>query len=231
MAPRFLDRRDAGRRLAQELRGFRGDPDVLVLGLPRGGVPVAYEVALALGAPLDVFIVRKLGVPGHRELAMGAVASGGVRVLNHDVVKALQIAPATVESVAARELLEIERQQRTFRGSIPPPNFTGRTIIIVDDGLATGSTMRAALAAVRQTDAARIVVAVPVGAAETARLLWEEADTVVCLNAPEDFHAVSLWYENFSQTSDEEVRSLLEDAAAKLRERDKEGTWATSDKP
>jgi len=212
----FQDRRDAGRQLAAKLQGYTDDPSVLVLGLPRGGVPVAYEVARALHAPLDVFVVRKLGVPGHRELAMGAIASGGVRVLNPDVIDGLRIPPAAVESVAARELLELERQQRAYRGDAPLPDLAGRTVIIVDDGLATGSTMRAAVRALRQSGPKRIIIAVPVAAAETARSLREEAD-VVCLSAPPDFHAVSMWYEDFSQTSDEEVRSLLEASTAVVR--------------
>jgi len=210
MFTRFLNRQDAGRQLAAKLAAYASDPSVLVLGLPRGGVPVAYEVARALEAPLDVFVVRKLGVPGHRELAMGAIASGGLRVLNMDVIEVLNIAPAAVESVADRELLEIERQERAFRGNAPLPELAGRTLIVVDDGLATGSTMRAAVGALRRSNPARIIVAVPVAAAETARRLQGEADAVVCLSTPPDFHAVSMWYDDFSQTSDEEVRSLLE---------------------
>jgi putative phosphoribosyl transferase len=209
----FLDRRDAGRQLAVKLAGYASDPGVLVLGLPRGGVPVGYEVARALHAPLDVFVVRKLGVPGHRELAMGAIASGGLRVLNMDVIEALGISPAAVESVAERELLEMERQQATFRGNAPLPELSGRTIVVVDDGLATGSTMRAAVRALRQSNPARIIVAVPVAAVETVNRLRQEADSVVCLSAPPDFQAVSRWYEDFSQTSDEEVRNLLECAS------------------
>lgn len=186
------------------------------MGLPRGGVPVAYEVARALRAPLDVFVVRKLGVPGHRELAMGAIASGGMRVLNPDVIKALGITPAMVESVAAEELLELERQQRAYRPSgsndTPLPELAGRTIIVVDDGLATGSTMRAAVRALRQRAPKRVIVAVPVAARETASSLRQEAD-VVCLSTPPDFHAVSMWYEDFSQTTDEEVRNLLQSSS------------------
>jgi len=216
MSIRFRDRRDAGRQLAAKLSAYLDDPSVLVLGLPRGGVPVAYEVAMALHAPLDVFVVRKLGVPGHRELAMGAIASGGVRVLNPDVIDALRIAPAAVESVAARELMELERQQRAYRGNTPFPELTGRSIIIVDDGLATGSTMRAAIAAVRQSNPGEIIVAVPVAAAETAFRMKEDADKVVFLHAPPDFYAVSVWYEDFSQTGDEEVRELLESASQML---------------
>ncbi len=208
----FLDRRDAGRQLAAKLSVYAGDPSLLVLGLPRGGVPVAYEVAQALHAPLDVFVVRKLGVPGHRELAMGAIASGGLRVLNVDVTGGLRISPAEVESVADREKLELERQQMAYRGNAPFPQLAGRTVIVVDDGLATGSTMRAAVRALRQSGPQRIVIAVPVAAAETARSLRQEAE-VVCLSTPADFHAVSTWYEDFSQTSDEEVRRLLESAS------------------
>jgi len=213
MPVRFLDRRDAGRQLAARLAGYADDPGVLVLGLPRGGLPVAFEVARVLQAPLDVFVVRKLGAPGHRELAMGAIASGGLRVLNSDVIEALGITPAEVESVAARELREVERQQKAFRGDKPLPDLLGRTIVVVDDGLATGSTMRAAVGALRQSNPASIIVAAPVAAAETVCRLRQEADRVVCLSAPYDFHAVSMWYEDFSQTSDEEVRNLLESAA------------------
>jgi putative phosphoribosyl transferase len=212
MSMAFLDRRDAGRQLAGELKRYAGDPSVLVLALPRGGVPVAYEVARALQAPLDVFVVRKLGVPGHRELAMGAIASGGLRVLNPDVIDALGITPGMIEAVAARELVELERQQRTYRGDAPFPELAGRTVIVVDDGLATGSTMRAAVRALRQSNPGRIIVAVPVAAQETARSLRQEAE-VVCPSTPPDFHAVSMWYEDFSQTSDEEVRNLLESAS------------------
>jgi predicted phosphoribosyltransferase len=208
----FQDRREAGRQLAVKLQGYAGDPSVLVLGLPRGGVPVAYEIARALHAPLDVFVVRKLGVPGHRELAMGAIASGGTRVLNLDVIDGLRIPAAAVESVAAGELQEVERQERVYRGDTPLPQMAGRTVIVVDDGLATGSTMRAAVRALRQSGPKHIVIAVPVAASETVRSLREEAD-VVCLSAPPEFHAVSNWYEDFSQTSDEEVQQLLESAA------------------
>ena len=210
----FQDRQDAGVQLAAELAPSANDPAVLVLGLPRGGVPVAYEVARALHAPLDVFVVRKLGVPGHRELAMGAIASGGVRVLNRDVIESLQISAPIIDAVAAYEQTELERQQRAYRGDVPFPDLASRTVIIVDDGLATGSTMRAAVRALRQSGPVRIVVAVPVGAAETCRSLRDEADEVVCAIVPQDFHAVSLWYDEFSQTTDQEVRRLLEAAAA-----------------
>lgn len=206
----FSNRRDAGRQLAAKLAEYADDANVLVLGLPRGGVPVAYEVARALHAPLDVFLVRKLGVPGHRELAMGAIASGGLRVVNSDVVEALGIVPSAVESVATSELVELERRQSAYRGNAPLPKLSGRTVIVVDDGMATGSTMRAGVGALRQSNPARIIVAVPVAAAETVRRLREDADSVVCLIAPPDFQAVSAWYAAFSQTSDEEVRKILE---------------------
>ena len=210
----FHDRQGAGVQLAAALTKYASDPKVLVLGLPRGGVPVAYQVALALHAPLDVFVVRKLGVPGHRELAMGAIASGGVRVLNPEVVESLQISPAIMDAVAAYEQRELERQERLYRGDAAFPDLGGRTVIIVDDGLATGSSMRAAVRALRQSGPARIVVAVPVGAAETCRSLREDADEVVCAFTPQDFHAVSIWYEEFDQTTDDEVRTLLESAAS-----------------
>jgi putative phosphoribosyl transferase len=211
---RFRDRRDAGIRLASKLSSYANDPSVLVLGLPRGGVPVAYEVAAALRVPLDVFVVRKLGVPGHRELAMGAIASGGIRVLNREVIDAVRIPGAMIDAVAAQEQQELERQQRLYRGAAPFPSLAGRTVIVVDDGLATGSTMRAAVRALRQSNPARIVVAAPVAAAETCRSLALEADQVVCCNVPETFTAVSLWYEEFSQTTDQEVRNLLEAIAS-----------------
>ena len=212
LSMQFQDRRDAGKQLAAKLIGYTDDPSVLVLGLPRGGVPVAYEVALALHAPLDVLVVRKLGVPGHRELAMGAIASGGLRVLNAEVTAGLKIPLAEVEAVAATELLELERQQRAYRGNVPFPELAGRTVIVVDDGLATGSTMRAAVRALGQRGPQRIIIAAPVAASETVRSLGEEAG-VVCLSTPAEFQAVSTWYEDFSQISDEEVRQLLESAS------------------
>ena len=208
----FKDRRDAGRQLAFKLAAYADDPSVLVLGLPRGGVPVAFEVARGLGAPLDVFVVRKLGVAGHRELAMGAIASGGVRVLNQEVLNVLNISNAMIDMVAAQEQQELDRQQRTYRGDAPFPPLAERTVIVVDDGLATGSTMRAAVRALRLGNPARIVVAAPVAAAETYRSLAQEADEVVCCAVPESFYAVSMWYEEFEQTSDREVRDLLEAA-------------------
>ncbi len=210
----FHDRQDAGFQLAAALAKYAADPNVRVLGLPRGGVPVAYQVARALHAPLDIFVVRKLGVPGHRELAMGAIASGGVRVLNPEVVESLQISPSIIDAVADYEQRELERQERLYRGDTPFPGLAGRTVIVVDDGLATGSTMRAAVRALRQSGPARIVVAVPVGAVETCRSLAEDADDVVCAFTPQDFHAVSLWYEEFDQTTDDEVRTLLESAVS-----------------
>ncbi len=205
----FADRADAGRQLADRLADYADDKHVLVLALPRGGVPVAAEVAHALHAPLDLFLVRKLGVPGHEELAMGAIASGGVRVLNEDVVSALQIPHDVIDAVAEQEQRELERRERAYRGDRPPVQVRGRTVILVDDGLATGSSMRAAVAALRQQGPARIVVAVPVGAPETCHDLGHEADAVVCVQTPEPFYAVGLWYEDFAQTTDEEVRELL----------------------
>ncbi|HLI27301.1 MAG TPA: phosphoribosyltransferase [Chloroflexota bacterium] len=210
---RFRDRREAGRLLAARLAHYRGRPDVLVLALPRGGVPVGYEVARALGAPLDVFLVRKLGVPGHEELAMGAVASGGVQVLNDDVIAGLGLSERVVAAVTARELQELERRERLYRGARPPHEVHGRTVILVDDGLATGATMRAAIHALRSRGAARIVAAVPVAPPPTCAELRAEADEVVCLVTPEPFLAVGLWYEDFTQTSDDEVRALLADSA------------------
>jgi putative phosphoribosyl transferase len=213
MDSKFRNRADAGRRLAAALRKYAGAPDVVVLALPRGGVPVAYEVARALGAPLDVFLVRKLGVPGQPELAMGAIATGGTRVLNHGVVAGLGIPEEVVDAVAAREAQELARREREYRGGRPAPDVRGRTVILVDDGLATGATMRAAAAALRQHEPARIVVAVPAAAAETCEEMSREVDEVVCAATPEPFMAVGLWYDDFSQTSDAEVRELLERAA------------------
>jgi len=213
MLRRFRDRREAGQLLASRLAAYAHRPDVLVLALPRGGVPVAAEVARALGAPLDVFIVRKLGVPGHEELAMGAVATGGVRVLNAQVVRALGIPDAAIEAVAVKEQQELERRERLYRGDRPPPDVRGRTGILVDDGLATGASMHAAIQALRQWQPARSVVAVPVAAPETCEELRAVADEVVCAIRPEPFYAVGLWYADFSQTTDEEGRDLLESAA------------------
>jgi predicted phosphoribosyltransferase len=205
----FRDRREAGRLLATKLTNYASHPDVLVLALPRGGVPVAYEVASALGAPLDVFVVRKLGLPGYEELAMGAVASGGARVLNDQVVKRVGIPDHVVDAVATRELQELKRRERLYRGGRPPPDVRGRTVILVDDGLATGATMHAAIKALRQQQPARIVVAVPTAAPETCDELRAKVDEVICAITPEPFYAVGLWYEDFSQTTDDEVRDLL----------------------
>jgi predicted phosphoribosyltransferase len=205
----FHDRSEAGRVLADKLASYADRPDLLVLALPRGGVPVAYEVAQALHAPLDVFLVRKLGLPGQEELAMGAIASGGTRVLNEEVVSKLNVPEEVIDMVAAEEQQELSRRERDYRDGRTPPNVRGRTIILVDDGLATGSTMRAAVAALRQQGPARIVVAVPVGALETCGDLQHEADAVVCAQTPHPFYAVGAWYDNFSQTTDEEVRDLL----------------------
>lgn len=205
----FRDRREAGRQLASQLIAYKGRPDIIVLALPRGGVPVAYEVARALGAPLDVFIVRKLGVPGYEELAMGAVATGGMRVINADVVDKLGIPQYLIDAIAQQEEGELARRERVYRGGRAPPQLRGRTVILVDDGLATGSTMLAAIRALRQRDPARIAVAVPVASRDTCDAMRAEADEVVCLLTPEPFQAVGRWYEDFSQTSDDEVRELL----------------------
>lgn len=212
----FTDRNAAGRALAALLDEYRNDPDVIVLALPRGGVPVAYEVATALAAPLDVFIVRKLGFPGHEEYAMGAIASGGARVLND---AALRVAPETVDAVAQREQRELERRERLYRGDRPPPQLAGRIVILVDDGLATGATMRAAAKAVRDHHPARVVVAVPVAAADTCDALRVEVDEVVCVHTPEPFQAVGRWYGDFRQTGDDEVRELLQRARDDLTAR------------
>ncbi len=205
----FRDRYEAGRRLAQHLTGYAGRPDVLVLGLPRGGVPVAAEVATALAVPLDVFLVRKLGVPGYEELAMGAVATGGVRVLNDSVARGLGIPADSIDTATAREQEELARRERLYRGDAPPPEVRDRVVLLVDDGLATGSTMHAAIRALRAMRPAGIVVAAPVGAPEACARLRSEADDVVCAITPSEFRAVGLWYEEFSQTTDEEVQHLL----------------------
>jgi len=212
MAVLFRDRREAGRQVAAGLSRYAGRPDVLVLALPRGGVPVGFEIARALNAPLDVFLVRKLGVPGQEELAMGAIASGGVRVLNEEVMRVLAIPAAVIEAAATREQRELERRERIYRGDRGGPDVRNCTVILVDDGLATGSTMRAAVAALRQQGPARIVVAVPTAAPSTRDEVRAEVDEMVCLDTPEPFYAVGAWYEDFSQISDEEVRGLLERA-------------------
>jgi putative phosphoribosyl transferase len=215
----FADRRDAGRELGRRLAGTPARDDVLVLGLPRGGVPVAFEVAAALDAPLDVFIVRKLGVPGYEELAMGAIASGGVRVLNERVVRSLDIDDDVIEAVSRRELAELERRERLYRDGRPPPDIAGRTAVLVDDGLATGATMHAAVRALQRLGAGRIVVAVPVGAPETCAELERHADAVLCIETPEHFGAVGLWYDDFSPTEDDEVCALLGEARQPARQR------------
>jgi predicted phosphoribosyltransferase len=208
----FHDRIDAGRKLAARLKAYADRPDVIVLALPRGGAPVGFEVAQALHAPLDVFLVRKLGLPEQPELAMGAIATGGVRVINDEVVRRLRIPPELLDEVAEEEIQELKRRERRYRGNRPPPDVRGKIVILVDDGLATGSTMRAAVAALRQQKPARIVVGVPVGAAETCEELEREAVEVVCVHMPDPFYAVGLWYGDFAQTTDDEVRHLLETA-------------------
>jgi predicted phosphoribosyltransferase len=209
----YRDRLEAGQQLAEKLTRYDNRPDVLVLALPRGGVPVGFAVAEELHAPLDVLLVRKLGVPGHEELAMGAIASGGVRVLNEEVVNFLQIPVTVIDTVAAREQQELERRVLRYRSGRPPLDVHGRTVILVDDGLATGATMRAAVLALRQQQPARIVVAVPVASSTVCHELEAVADEVVCAATPEPFYAVGLWYENFEQTSDAEVCDLLAQAA------------------
>ena len=206
----FVDRRDAGRVLASRLAKYANRDDVIVLALPRGGVPVAYEVASALGAPMDVFLVRKLGTPGHRELAMGAIASGGVRVLNDDVVRWYGIPEAAIERVAREEEQELQRRERAYRDDLPAPALANLTVILIDDGLATGSTMRAAAQAMRAHHPSRVVIAVPVGAPQTCSELAAVADEVICARMPEPFSAVGQWYLNFNQTDDKEVRDLLQ---------------------
>lgn len=210
----FEDRSQAGQWLAGKLEPYARRNDVVVLGLPRGGVPVAFEVARALDAPLDVFLVRKLGLPGHEELAMGAIASGGVRVLNDDVVQAMAVPGQVIDTVAAREERELERREKAYRGDRSLPDLAGKTVIVVDDGLATGSTMKAAAAALRRLGPARVVVAVPVAAADSCAQVGREVDEMVCATTPEPFLAVGRWYRDFSETTDEQVRSLLEQARA-----------------
>jgi putative phosphoribosyl transferase len=208
----FRDRFDAGRFLAGKLLRYEGDPDLLVLALPRGGVPVGYEVARALGAPLDVLLVRKLGLPGHEELAMGAVASGGLQVLNKEILQEFVVSQEMIARVAEREQKEIKRQYDAYRQGRSTPDIAGKIVILVDDGLATGATMRAAVRALRQQDPRRIVVAVPVGAPETCSAMNDEADEVVCAQDPELFMSVGSWYEDFSPTSDQTVQCLLRES-------------------
>jgi putative phosphoribosyl transferase len=213
MALPFRDRYEAGRALAHKLDKYRGREDVLVLALPRGGVPVAFEVARYLNAPLDIYLVRKLGVPGHEELALGAIASGGVRVLNHDVVYMTGIDEQGIDAIAEREQKEIERRERAYRDGAPATEIKGKTIILIDDGLATGATMLAAARAILKQAPARLVVAVPVSSSEACDYFRREVGETVCAETPQQFRAVGEWYEDFSQTTDVEVRNLLARAA------------------
>lgn len=208
----FPDRVYAGRALAERMASEGPRDNAIVLALPRGGVPVAYEVASRLGLELDILVVRKLGLPGHQELAMGAIASGGVRVMNEDVIHYAHVAPVTVDLIAERELQELQRRERVYRGDRPPPSVRERPVILIDDGLATGATMRAAIEAVRLRGAERVIVAVPVGAPDTVAQLRRQADQVICLFTPQDLVAIGYWYRDFSQTSDREVQELLRQA-------------------
>jgi putative phosphoribosyl transferase len=212
----FRDRRDAGRKLAQELIHYSGRSDVTIFALPRGGVPVAYEVALAINAPMDIFIVRKLGLPGREELAIGAIASGGIRVLNNDIVRILNVPEEVINFVVQRERQELKRRERMYRGDRPMPNVHDRTVILIDDGLATGATMRAAVTGLRAQNPARIVVAVPTAAREVCEAFQFEVDEMICAMTPEPFQGVGKWYEEFPQMNDEEVRNLLEKANRQL---------------
>jgi putative phosphoribosyl transferase len=209
MSPYFLDRYDAGRRLASALSNYADRSDLLILALPRGGVPVAYEVARALHAPLDVFLVRKLGFPGHEELAMGAIATGGVRIIDQQIVQMFGISDEAIDRVTATEQRELERREQLYRDGRPAPDVKGRTAILIDDGLATGSTMRAAVQALRQEGARKIVIAVPVAPPETCEAFRDEVDDIICAVTPEPFRAVGIWYADFSETTDDEVRELL----------------------
>lgn len=213
---RFKDRRDAGRVLARKLSAYKGQTDVIVLALPRGGVPVAYEVALALNVPLDVFIVRKLGLPGREELAIGAIASGGIRVLNNDIIRVLNVPEEVINIVARNELQELQRREHRYRGDRPAPEVRDRKVILIDDGLATGASMRAAVVGVRAQHPARIIVAVPAAAPELCNAFEFEVDEMVCGMTPEPFYGLSRWYEDFSQTTDEEVRMFLAEANHQL---------------
>jgi putative phosphoribosyl transferase len=216
MTERFHNRTDAGQRLANALERFTGRSDVVVLGLPRGGVPVAFEIACALDAPLDVFIVRKLGLPGHEEFGIGAIASGNVRVVDESVLRAYGVDAEVLDRITARERIELERREQLYRDGRPFPRLDDRIVILVDDGLATGSTMRAAIAALRARMPREIIVAVPVGARETCASISALADELVCLEMPDPFYAVGLWYENFDQVEDDEVHDLLERAASSV---------------
>ncbi|MBI4212848.1 MAG: phosphoribosyltransferase [Chloroflexi bacterium] len=213
--PRFRDRRHAGQILARQLERFADRPDVLVLGLPRGGVPVAYEVARELGALLDVFIVRKLGVPGYEELAMGAIATGGVQVLDPEVMQMASVTQSELDAVIEREQRELARRESAFRGSRPPPEIAGRTVILVDDGLATGASMRAAVGALRRQEPRLLVVGVPVASRAGCRQFEELVDEIVCILTPEPFHAVGLWYQDFSDPSEDDIRAMLDRASGR----------------
>jgi putative phosphoribosyl transferase len=210
MNARFRDRKEAGQRLAAKLSAYANGSDVLVIGLPRGGVPVAAEVAKVLHVPMDICLVRKLGVPNHKELAMGAIASGGVRVLNYDVLSWLKLSSKTIDEVAARELRELQRRDRAYRGDRLPPEVRDRTIILVDDGLATGSTMKAAISVLKEQHPQRLVVAVPVAAPDICQEMEELVDEVVCIMTPDPLYAIGFWYENFAQTTDAKVCKLLQ---------------------
>jgi putative phosphoribosyl transferase len=216
MAQYFHDRAEAGRLLAEKLMAYANRQDIRVLALPRGGVPVAFEIAKALRAPLDVFLVRKLGVPGHEELAMGAIASGGIVVHNDEVIGNLDISSQEIDTVVAREQQELERRERLYRGDRPFPDLHGCTVILVDDGLATGATMRAAVVAVRQHQPAHSVIAVPIAAPDTCEALGTQVDEIICAMTPDPMYAVGLWYEHFDQTTDDEVRELLAQARSQL---------------
>ena len=205
----FVNRKQAGELLGESLQSYSKYPNVIVLALPRGGVPVGFEVAKTLKVPLDLMLVRKLGVPGHRELAMGAIASGDVRVLNQDVISAYNISTEVIDQVATEENKELQRRYQAYRDDLPPPELNNRCVILVDDGIATGATMRAAVAALKQTGASEVIVAVPVGALETIKLLNDEADKVICLAIPDMLFSIGQWYTDFTQVSDEEVCNLL----------------------
>ena len=222
---RFANRAEGGKMLAEALSDYSGRSGILILALPRGGVPVAYEVAKSLSAPMDLWLVRKLGVPGQEELALGALAGKSICVLNDDIIDILNIDQSAIDAVTAREQVELERRNRLYRQGRPPPDIREKIIIIIDDGLATGATMRAAIASLRQAGATRIIAAVPVGAVSTCRKIEQEADELVCLYTPEPFHGVGQWYSDFSQTSDEEVLALLASAAA-LRKSAWSHPWA-----
>ena len=225
----FKDRRHAGRMLASVLGKYAGRADIVALALPRGGVPVAYEVAQCLGVPLDVFVVRKLGVPRHEELAMGALASGGLCVLNNDVVRDFGITKDDILAAARAEIRELGRRDRAYRGDRPPLDVSGKTVILIDDGLATGSTMRAALQALRRRDPGHIVAAVPVASKAACAEVSDETDDMICVATPEPFQAVGLWYQDFSQTTDEEVRALLEAARREQQQRERGSSAAAAE--